>query len=229
VRVLAFRHVPFEGLGLIEPALRSRGIGFDYADLYTAGAGPPETDGYEGLIFLGGPMSANDLLPYLKTEMRAMERAIGEGKPVLGVCLGAQLMARTLGAPVYRNTAPEIGWFDIRLTQAAASDKVFTGLNSVERVFHWHSETFDLPGGAELLAHSEQTARQAFRYGQAVYGLQFHLEVTPRMIVNWYREAQNCGEACGEGAPHPWTNRLRLNHLARQVFGQWCDLLSPRP
>lgn len=229
MRVLAFRHVPFEGLGLIEPALRSRGIPFDYADLYAAGAELPRVDDYAGLIFLGGPMSANDPLPYLKTEMRAMERAIGAGKPVLGVCLGAQLMARTLGAPVYRNIAPEIGWFDIRLTPAAASDPVFARLNSVEKVFHWHSDTFDLPAGAELLAHSERTGRQAFRYGPAVYGLQFHLEVTPRMIVSWYREAQACGEACGEGAPHPWTNRRRLNHIARQVFGQWCDLLAPRP
>lgn len=227
MRVLAFRHVPFEGLGLIAPALRSRGIAFDYADLYRDSADLPDLDSYDGLIFLGGPMSANDALTYLSREMHAIEGAIRAGKPVLGVCLGAQLIAKTLGAPVYRNTAPEIGWFDIDLTPAADSDPVFTGLNAVETVFHWHDDTFDLPAGAQLLAHSALTERQAFSYRNAVYGLQFHLEVTPRMIVNWYRQDQNCGEACSP--PHPWTNRQRLDCVARQVFGQWCNLLSPLP
>jgi GMP synthase (glutamine-hydrolysing) len=232
VRVLAFRHVPFEGLGLIAPALKSRGIEFHYADLYRDGTElskiNQKIDGYDGLIFLGGPMSANDPLPYLKTEMNAMERAIGAGKPVLGVCLGAQLMAKTLGAAVYRNREPEIGWFDIRVTEAANSDRVFAGLLPVEKVFHWHNDTFDLPAGATLLASSDRTERQAFYYGLSAYSLQFHLEVTPRMIVNWYQEGQNCGgEVCI--APYPWRNRLRLNQVAGQVFGKWCDLLSPRP
>ena len=229
MRVLAFRHVPFEGLGRIEPALKSRGIGFVYADLYRGDAELPPIDEYDGLIFLGGPMSANDPLPYLKTEMCAIERSIEKGTPVLGVCLGAQLIARTLGAPVYRNTAPEIGWFDIHLAQAAFSDPVFTGLDPVETVFHWHDDTFDLPAGAELLARSERTARQAFRYESTTYGLQFHLEVTPRMIVDWYQEIQQCGQAPGIIAPpHPWRNRTRVKQTARLVFGQWCDLLLLR-
>jgi GMP synthase (glutamine-hydrolysing) len=154
VRVLAFRHVPFEGLGLIEPALESRGVAFDYADLYRDGAELPDAAGYDGLIFLGGPMSANEPLPYLNSEMRVMERAIAAGIPVLGVCLGAQLIAKTLGAPVYRNATQEIGWFPIHLTEAAEADPVFAGLHPVETVFHWHSDTFDLPAGAELLARS---------------------------------------------------------------------------
>lgn len=231
MRVLAFRHVPFEGLGLIEPALASRGIAFDYADLYRDERPElPDTAAYEGLIFLGGPMSANDPLPYLHRETRVLERAIAAGTPVLGVCLGAQLIARTLGAPVYRNTEPEIGWFDIHFTQAAHSDPMFTGLNGVETVFHWHSDTFDLPAGAELLAHSERTERQAFRYGRSVYGLQFHLEVTAAMIVNWCQEDRNCGDVRELSAlPDPWTNSNRVNQLAKQVFGRWCDLISPRP
>jgi len=100
VRVLAFRHVPFEGLGLIEPTLESRGIAFHYADLNQHGAPLPDTSRYDGLIFLGGPMSANDALPYLRTEPGAIEPAVATGKPVLGVCLGAQLIARALGARV---------------------------------------------------------------------------------------------------------------------------------
>jgi GMP synthase (glutamine-hydrolysing) len=227
VRVLAFRHVPFETLGAIEPALESRGIAFDYADLYRTGAELPDASRYDGLIFLGGPMSANDPLPYLRTEMAVIDRAVALGTPVLGVCLGAQLIARTLGARVYRNAQREIGWFDIHLAAGAASDPVFSGLRESETVFHWHSDTFDLPVGAELLARSDRTERQAFRYGRALYGLQFHLEVTPQMIVNWCMEDENCGDMRELNAPpDPQFNRMRLNEIARLVFGQWCDLLS---
>jgi len=241
VRVLAFRHVPFEGLGLIEPVLESRGIAFDYADLYQADlhqsnlyqadldqAVPPIPDisRYDGLIFLGGPMSANDPLPYLRTEMGVIEHALTAGTPVLGVCLGAQLMASALGARVYRNAEREIGWFDIHLAPGAASDPVFAGLRQSETVFHWHSDTFDLPAGAELLARSDRTERQAFRYGRVWYGIQFHLEVNPPMIVDWCLQDQNCGDMCELSAPpDPQFNRTRLNEIAKLVFGRWCDLL----
>lgn len=227
-KILALRHVPFEGLGLIEPELASRGIAFDYADLYDRSAGPPDVDAYRGLIVLGGPMSANDPLAYLTTEMRVLERAMTAGMPVLGICLGSQLIAKTLGAPVYRNTAPEIGWFDIHFTGAAGKDPICSGLNSVETVFHWHSDTFDLPAGAELLASSERTQRQAFRCGDSIYGLQFHLEVTAQMIADWCRGDQNCGDVRElEALPDPCMNRTRVDQIAQQVFGRWCDLLSP--
>jgi GMP synthase (glutamine-hydrolysing) len=161
--------------------------------------------------------------------MRVLERAIAAGTPVLGVCLGSQLIAKTLGARVYRNSAPEIGWFDIHFTQAADSDLLFTGLNRAETVFHWHSYTFDLPAGAELLARSDRTDRQAFRFGRSVYGLQFHLEVTAEMIINWCEEDRNCGDVRELSAlPDPWRNRNRMNQVAQQVFGRWCDLLSPK-
>jgi GMP synthase (glutamine-hydrolysing) len=226
VRVLAFRHVPFETLGTIEPALESRGVAFDYADLYQTGAELPDASHYDGLIFLGGPMSANDPLPYLRTEIGVIDRAVALGTPVLGVCLGAQLIARALGARVYRNAEREIGWFDIHRAAGAASDPVFSGLRESETVFHWHSDTFDLPAGAELLARSDRTERQAFRYGRALYGLQFHLEVTPRMIVDWCIEDENCRDVRElDTPPDPQFNRMRLNEVARLVFGQWCDLL----
>ncbi len=229
MRVLAFRHVPFEGAGLIELALQQRGISLDYADLHRDGAQLPETGAYDGLIFLGGPMSVNDPLPFLKTEMGVLDRAIAAATPVLGVCLGAQLIAKTLGARVYRNRAPEIGWFDVHFTPSARHDTVFAGLDPVETLFHWHSDTFDLPAGAELLASSERTERQAFQYGPAIYGLQFHLEVTPEMIVNWCKQDRNCGDVRELSAlPDPWKNRDRLDRLAAAVFGQWCGLLSAR-
>jgi GMP synthase (glutamine-hydrolysing) len=194
--------------------------------LYQAGAPLPDSSRYDGLIFLGGPMSANDPLPYLRTEIGVIERAVMAGTPVLGVCLGAQLMAMALGARVYRNAEREIGWYDIRLANGAASDPVFAGLQQSETVFHWHSDTFDLPAGAELLARSDRTGRQAFRYARASYGMQFHLEVTPQMIVDWCVQDQNCVDMRELSAPpDPRFNRMRLNEIARLVFGQWCDLL----
>ena len=184
MRVLAFRHVPFEGIGLIGRILDERNVEVDYADLYRADAVLPDVAAYDGLIFLGGPMSVNDDLPYLTREMEWIRQAVARRQPILGICLGAQLIARAMGASVRSNPAKEIGWFDLRFTDAAARDPLFQGL-SRETVFHWHGETFELPPGAELLASSDLCRNQAFRLGDRVYALQFHLEVTPDMIADW--------------------------------------------
>jgi GMP synthase-like glutamine amidotransferase len=227
VKILAFRHVPFEHLGRIQSALESRGIGFDYADLHGECASPPNPADYAGLIFMGGPMSVNDGLPYLEREMAWIAEAVERGQPVLGVCLGAQLIAKALGGRVYRNPVKEIGWFDIEFTPAAASDPLFASARPRERVFHWHGETFDLPHGAVHLAHSAACRHQAFRVGQKVYGLQFHLEVTPAMIADWCAQDSNCGDVRELAQPlDPCLNTARLDELSRAVFGTWCDLAA---
>jgi GMP synthase-like glutamine amidotransferase len=227
VRVLAFRHVPFEGLGLIESVLEARGIPFDYCDLYRPGAVLPDTNRYAGLIFMGGPMSVNDELPFLLGEMRLMERAAAVGKPMLGICLGSQMIARALGGRVYRNAEKEIGWFDIHLTEDGRRDPMLGGLAPAENVFHWHGDTFDMPRDAVLLAYSDRTERQAFRIGPAIYGLQFHLEVTPEMIVDWSDKDENCGDVRELNAPlDPWLNYARCREIALSSFGNWCDMLA---
>jgi GMP synthase-like glutamine amidotransferase len=227
VRLLAFRHVPFEGAGLLEHALSARGFALDYVDLYLAGTRLPETQGAGGLIFLGGPMSVNDDLPYLRTEMELIREAIARSQPVLGICLGAQLIARAMGAKVGRNPQKEIGWFPVRLTAAGAADPFFAGTNRTQTVFHWHSETFDLPAGSVLLASSDACRNQAFRLGDTVYGLQFHLEVTPEMIADWCQQDENCGDVRELEAPlDPWRDSGRLAALASVAFGNWCDRLS---
>ena len=223
-RILAFRHVPFEGLGAIEPALLARGLAIDYADLYLPGAPAPDTAAYRALVFMGGPMSVNDDLPYLRREEAYIRDAVARGIPVLGVCLGSQLIARALGASVRRNPVKEIGWFDIELTAAGREDPLFAGLQPREPMFHWHGETFDLPPGAELLASSERCRNQAFRVAPNVYAMQFHLEVTPAMIAEWCRQDENCGDVRElDGPIDPNRHSHRMAALSATVFGRWAQ------
>jgi GMP synthase-like glutamine amidotransferase len=226
VRVLTLRHVPFEGLGRIAPELESSGIGFDYADLYQPGATLPGLDDYSGLIVLGGPMSANDADPWIGAEIGLIRQAIARDFAILGICLGAQLLAKALGAEVLRNPEKEIGWFDLEFTPAAANDALFAGIGPRETVFHWHGETFSLAPGAVLLAASERCRHQAVRYGQKIYALQFHLEVTPEMISDWVLQDENCGDVRELAAPiAPNRNGRRLDGVASTVFGRWRKIL----
>jgi GMP synthase-like glutamine amidotransferase len=226
MKVLAFRHVPFEGIGRLAPLLAERGIACDYADLYREGEPDPDIAAYAGLIFLGGPMSANDPLPCLDRERAMIAQAAGRGQPLLGICLGSQLIARSLGADVHRNREKEIGWFDLHFTEAAAEDPLFGGISGPETVFHWHSDTWELPPGAERLAWSRACGDQAFRAGRNIYGLQFHLEVTPAMIADWQVQDQNCGDVRELSAPlDPHTNSARMEELSKVVFGRWCGLV----
>jgi GMP synthase-like glutamine amidotransferase len=227
MKVLTFRHVPFEDLGHIATVLEQRGIGCDYADLYRDGAAVPDISCYAGLIFMGGPMSVNDPLPYLERERALIAEAAERGQPLLGICLGSQLIARSLGAEVRRNRQKEIGWFDIDFTDAAADDPLFAGIRGPETVFHWHGETWDLPAGAERLAWSQACENQAFRAGN-VYGLQFHVEVTPAMIADWQTQDENCGDVRELSAPlDPYAHSARQEELSKVLFGRWCGLLWP--
>ena len=227
MHVLAFRHVPFEDVGLIAPALAARGVDLVYADAFRQTGAEPDWRSAAGLIFMGGPMSANDALPFIQQEIGIISAAVALGRPVLGVCLGAQLLARVLGARVYRYPIKEIGWAPVYWTEAARQDRLLEGLPSPETVFHWHGETFDLPAGSEWLARSEVCRNQAFRAGSNAYGLQFHLEVTPEMISTWCREDANAGDMRELTAPiDPHAHAAALAQLAATVFDRWASLLS---
>jgi GMP synthase (glutamine-hydrolysing) len=153
----------------------------------------PSLEGYHGLVVLGGPMSVyhDHLYRHLTTEMKLIEDAMKRNLPVLGICLGAQLIAKTLGADVYPNPQKEIGWYDLQSTTEAAKDLVLKSLGHTEKVFQWHGDTFDIPAGAVHLAASHLCVNQAFRYGENVYGLQFHLEVDEPMILRWLKVPEN--------------------------------------
>jgi GMP synthase-like glutamine amidotransferase len=229
MKVLVARNAPFEGLGLIASSLREFELGYADVDLFARVAPPPDLSVCAALIVLGGPMSANDDSPHIRGALRLIEEACSAGLPVLGVCLGAQLIARTLGAAVYRNPVKEIGWAPVSWTEAGRRDRLFHGLTSPEVVFHWHGETFDLPRGAELLAFSGACRHQAFRVGDNVHGLQFHLEVTPEMITDWLGQPANEADVRQLDSPiDPKANSVRLRELASIVFGRWCESVKSR-
>ncbi|MGA2590839.1 MAG: type 1 glutamine amidotransferase [Bryobacteraceae bacterium] len=227
MQVLAFRHAPLEDIGLIRGALERHSIACRYLDLYANPQPVPDLAEVAGLILMGGPMSVNDDLPWLRQEMRAVRDAIQRGIPVLGICLGAQLIARALGAAVYRNPVKEIGWTPLYFAAAAPADPLLSGFSHPETVFQWHGETFDLPDGAEHLAYSDACRNQAFRIHRNVYGFQFHLEVTPEMIEDWCRQDAGCGALREAQAPiDAYANAARLAEVAETVFDRWCGLLG---
>ncbi len=142
-----------------------------------------------GLIVLGGTMSANDGrdFPFLVAELQWLREAVRWNVPTLGICLGAQLLAKALGAEVYCSPRSEIGWFQIELLASAAEDRLLNGRGPEETVFHWHNDTFDPPPGAVRLARSTACPQQAFRVGKSAYGLQFHAEMGPELMETWLR------------------------------------------
>lgn len=180
MRVHVLQHVPFEGLGNIEPWLLQRGAQITYTRFYESAELPPLA-GLDLVVAMGGPMSVNDEaeLPWLVVEKRFVAAAIDAGVAVLGICLGSQLIASARGAKVYAGAEKEIGWFPV--TAADATADTFDFAPGIE-VLHWHGETFDLPPGAVRLASSAVCANQAFQLGARVIGLQFHMEMTQAAV-----------------------------------------------
>lgn len=180
MRAHVFQHVPFEGPGSIAPWLEARGTTIGVTRFYQNDP-LPKVEEIDFLVVMGGPMSVNDehVFPWLVAEKRFIREMIDHGKPVLGICLGAQMIANVLGSKIYRNAEKEIGWWPIQSTPAAEHPHTVFRFPDQCVVFHWHGETFDLPRGATQLAQSAACANQAFQFGANVIGLQFHLETTP--------------------------------------------------
>lgn len=190
--VVALRHVAFEDLGLLAPLLRSRGwditlLDVPSVDLTDAGtvAGIEQAD---LLVVLGGPIGVDDAeaYPFLTPELRLIERRLTQDRPLLGICLGSQLMAAALGSRVYPGGAKEIGWGHLQLTDAGKASCLAPLADPDAMVLHWHGDTFDLPDGATRLASSPLYENQAFAYGRNALALQFHIEADPARLEEWY-------------------------------------------
>jgi GMP synthase-like glutamine amidotransferase len=195
MKMAVLQHVPFEGPAAIGDWAAARGDRIAVAHLYRGDPLPALAD-FDMLTVMGGPMSANDesKFTWLAPEIALVREAIGAGKIVLGVCLGAQIIAKSLGAKVYAARQKEIGWFEVKRTEAA--HPIFDGLPGAFPAFHWHGETFDLPAGAVRLAETASTPNQAFGINACVLGLQFHMEATPASVAGL---VQNAADEIGTG------------------------------
>ena len=217
--VLILRHMLHEPGGTLETALTGAGLGLRYVDLFQELPVRLPLDESAGLIVLGGAMNVDqtERYPFLAAEVKWIEQVLSEELPLLGICLGSQLLAKTLGAKVYPAPRKEIGWYSIELTAAAADDRLFAQ-SGVRTVFQWHGDTFDLPAGAVHLARSPVCENQAFRYGSSAYAMQFHIEMTAAMIDDWLTEAGNCRELAEldyiDPREHPRANRGRAAAIA---------------
>lgn len=192
--VLILKNTVSEGPGTIEAFLLGKGMSYRIVELSSETL--PETGGFDSLVMMGGPMSVNDGLPYIRREEELVREFISKGKKVLGVCLGAQIMAKALGARVYVGPQKEVGWHDIELTDEGTTDPLMKLLarspasgwfSKRFKVFQWHGETFDLPAGAIRIAGSDIYPNQAFSYGEKAYAFQFHIEVTKEIIYDWLK------------------------------------------
>jgi len=230
--VWVLQHTPSETLGTIEGALRGHRIEFQSIETYVTKPVPGEMAGKAGLIVMGGPMGVYEQAkyPFLRDEMRLIESALAMGRPVLGVCLGSQLLAAVLGAEVKKGERKELGWHVVTLAEFAAQDPLFAGVRPEFWPFHWHGDVFSLPKQAIGLASSRQTPCQAFRYGKNAYGILFHLEVTreqiSQMLSAFAEELREAGGDAAEITEQIPRHLPVLQEIAGDVFGRWASTLS---
>ncbi len=189
-KALIITHVESEGPGTLGEFLISQDIDVQRVDLSQGGILPSDPMEYYAIITMGGPMSVHDgdRYPFLNDEIIFLRKAIDDNIPLLGICLGAQLIARACDAWVRKANKKELGWKNIFITEEGENDMLFQGISKVISVFQWHEDTFDIPQGATFLATGWDCENQAFRYGNA-FGLQFHVEVTRGMLYQWFERS----------------------------------------
>ncbi|MDA8383159.1 MAG: type 1 glutamine amidotransferase [Betaproteobacteria bacterium] len=228
--ILVLRHAPTEGPGYLETFLAGQGLRAELVPLDQGAPVPRAADAFAGLVLMGGPMSVNDALPWIPLELSLIREAVGKNIPVLGHCLGGQLLAKALGAAVVRNPVKEIGWADVEVTDEALA-REWLGADFTARrfpVFHWHGETFAIPEGATRMLKSAYCANQAYVLGRHL-GMQCHVEMTEEMVASWCRVgADEIRQSPGPGvqdAPAMMEDlaaRVRdLNAIAARLYTRW--------
>jgi GMP synthase (glutamine-hydrolysing) len=229
MEVLVVQHVEGEGSAAIGDALRARDLDERVVRVDRGDAVPDSLAGARALVVMGGPMGVYeaDRFPHLGDEIRLIQSALSEGAPVLGVCLGSQLLAAALGARVTRAARPEIGWREVRLRDTVQGDALWTGCPPSFVPLHWHGDVFDLPHGALSLASSDQTEHQAFRFGARAWGILFHLEMRPAEVVamatTFEGDLSPAGLRRDDVAGPAEERAAELAPIAARVFGAWAE------
>lgn len=226
MRIHSLQHVPFEDIGSLTQDVAANGHTLATTHWYN-GDTPPALDSFDMLIVMGGPMGIydDDIYPWLADEKILIAAAIAAGKKIMGICLGAQLIACVLGAKVTRNEHREIGWFPLQIAADAKDHPVAKLLAECHQVFHWHGDTFDLPVNAQLLASSEACAHQAYVIDNQIYGFQFHLETTEASATALI---ENCSEDLDNSAYVQTANEIlqdktkfvAINKAMSAIFNQ---------
>jgi GMP synthase (glutamine-hydrolysing) len=229
-KIYVLQHHPAENLGNIAGALETAALAWQYVRIFDGQQVPADMRGAGGLIVMGGPMGVyqTDRYPFLKDEMALIDAAIKKGLPVLGVCLGAQMIAAVLGAKVERNPqGKEIGWYPVTLAPVAKSDPLLRDLPETIMPFHWHGDIFEVPSGAVAIASSDKTPCQAFRYAEFTYAFQFHIEVTrdgvAAMATAFARELETERIAASDLTAGAQRFVPDLERMAETVFGRWAS------
>lgn len=220
LRLAVFQHVAHEDLGSLTSVFTARGAEIAYTRFF-AGDAPPDPRSYDMLVVLGGPMNVyeDDKYPWLVAEKAALRAALEAGKPVLGLCLGAQLMALALGGAVTRNAHREIGWWPVEKLPGFEGHWAAACFPEAFTTFHWHGDTFSIPPGAVSLFRSEGCAHQGFAWGERAVGLQFHPEITPHAVVRWIEEA--VADGGGDLAPGTYVQSAEaMRHEALAEDGE---------
>ncbi len=230
-KVLFIQHGDTDKPGLLSSALDARKVGLEICHPYAGQALPDSLAGFDGLAIGGGAQSAyeQDRFPYLAHECALIREATQQEKPVLGLCLGAQLMAAALGASVRPGARREIGFFPVTLDPIARYDPLWCDLPTDFITTHWHGDVFDLPSAGMRLGSSALTPNQLFRYGRGLYGLQFHLEMTPEIFEEMVVDSEDYLREAGAD-PQALTAQARevlppLRETAEMVFSRWAAML----
>ena len=238
-KILVFQHVATEPLGHLDPLLRQSGVRIRYVNFGREPHAEPDVRRYDGLVVLGGPMNVDQAheLPHLRTEMAAIREVVQAGKPMLGICLGAQLLAEAMGGKVTPNRVPEIGWYRLHTRAGAHEDRLFRHFERrAHYVFQWHAYTFAPPPGAVPLAWTRNCRNQAYRLGDAAWGLQFHLEADAALIRRWITSDAGRAEITTNWGPRriAQIEAATAEHgpaaqpLGDRVFREFIDLVAPR-
>ncbi len=223
MKAIVLTHVSSEGPGTLGEVLESEGVKLETIKLYRGDGLPSGTLEFNGVVSMGGPMNVyeEDTYPFLRDETLFLKKVIDANIPVIGVCLGAQMIAKACGARVYRAQEKEIGWCDIGLSEEAGRNPLFKELPTKLKVFQWHGDTFDLPTGSVHLASSSVCVNQAFRYRNA-YGLQFHVEVTREMLAEWFEDSDRREDILVEYD----AIRGKLDREAEKIYRGFLELLA---